>query len=56
MKGLILIGLALNVVFLVVAVPFGRQLGGFGIAWSIGLVLILGYNFWTSFIRKRRRW
>ena len=56
MKALILIGLALNVVFLVVAVPFGRQFGGFGIAWSIGLVLILGYNFWTSFIRKRRRW
>ena len=56
MKALILIGLALNVVFLVVAVPFGRQFGGFGIAWSIGLVLILGYDFWTHFNRNRRRW
>ena len=56
MKALILTGLALSVVFLVVAVPFGRQLGGFGTLWSIGLVLILGFNVWQYVIRNRRRW
>jgi hypothetical protein len=56
MKALILSGLALGVVFLVVAVPFGRELGGFGILWSIGLVLILGFNVWRYLIHNRRRW
>jgi hypothetical protein len=50
------ISLGLSVVFLVVAVPFGSQLGGFGILWSIALALILGYNVWQYLIRNRSRW
>lgn len=56
MKAAILVGMVLSVVFLIVALPFGSQLGGFGVAWSIGLVLIFAYNFWTYFIRNRHRW
>lgn len=56
MKAMILAGLGLNVAFLIVAMPFGRQLGGFGVVWSIGLVLILGYNVWNYLIRNRHRW
>jgi hypothetical protein len=56
MKAMLLVGTGLSVVFLVVALPFGRQLGGFGVIWSIGLVLIFGYNLWTYFIRNRDRW
>lgn len=56
LKAGILVGFVLNLVFLVVAVPFGRQLGGFGVLWSIMLVLIFGYNVWHYLIRNRRRW
>ena len=56
MKAAIIVGMALSVIFLVVMLPFGRQLGGFGIIWSIGLVFIFAYNLWTYFIRNRRRW
>jgi hypothetical protein len=38
------------------AVPFGRQLGGFGVLWSIMLVLIVGHIVWQYLIRNRRRW
>jgi hypothetical protein len=56
MKAMLLVGVALSIVFLIVALPFGRQLGGFGVIWSIALVLIFGYNLWTYFIRNRDRW
>jgi hypothetical protein len=56
MKAAIIVGMGLSVVFLVVALSFGRQLGGFGMLLPIGLLLIFAYNFWTYFIRNRRRW
>jgi hypothetical protein len=56
MKAMLLLGMGLSVLFLVVALPFGRQLGGFGVIWSIGLVSIFVYNLWTYFIRNRDRW
>lgn len=56
MKAAIVIGMGLSIVFLVVALLFGRNLGGVGMLLPIGLVLIFTYNFWTYFIRNRRRW
>ena len=56
MKAMIVVGFGLGVVFLVVGLPFARQLGEFGVVWSIGLVLIFGYNVWDLLIRNRHRW
>lgn len=56
MKAMILVGFGLSLVFLAVAWPFSRQIGGFGSIWLLGLILILGYNFWNYVIRNRHRW
>ena len=56
MKAAIIVGMGLSVVFLIVALLFGRNLGGVGMLLPIGLVLIFAFNFWTYFIRNRHRW
>jgi hypothetical protein len=56
MKAMIIVGFGLSLVFALVAWPFAGRLGGFGLIWSLGLVLILGYNAWKYFIRDRHRW
>jgi hypothetical protein len=56
MKAGIIAGMGLGIVFLVVALPFGSRLGGFGTVWSIALVLIFAFNIWNYFIRNRHRW
>lgn len=56
MKAAIIVGMGLSIVFLIVALLFGRNLGGVGMLLPIVLVLIFAYNFWTYCIRNRRRW
>jgi hypothetical protein len=56
MKAMIVIGLVLTIVFAVVTIPFGSQMGPLGPIWAIGLVAIIGYNAWTYLIRNRDRW
>ena len=56
MKAGIVVGFALSVVFLLVTLPFSRELGTFGVLWSIGLILIIAINVWQYLIRNRRRW
>jgi hypothetical protein len=56
MKAMIIVGFGLSLVFAAVSLPFAGGLGGFGSIWSLGLVLIIGYNAWNWFIRNRHRW
>jgi hypothetical protein len=56
MKAMIILGFGLSLIFAAVALPFAGQLRGFGLIWSVGLVLIIGYNAWNWFIRNRHRW
>jgi hypothetical protein len=56
LKAMIIVGFGLSLVFAAVALPFAGQLTGFGLIWSLGLVLIIGYNAWRFFIRDRHRW
>ena len=56
MKAMIIVGFGLSLVFAAVSLPFAGGLGGFGSIWSLGLVLIIGYNAWNWFIRNRQRW
>jgi len=56
MKATIVVGFVLSIVFAVVAIPFGSQLGSFGQIWAILLIAIIGFNGWTYFIRNRDRW
>jgi hypothetical protein len=56
MKAMIIVGFGLSLVFAAVSLPFAGGLGGFGAAWSVALVLIIGYNAWRYFIRERHRW
>ena len=56
MKGIIIVGFGLSLVFALATLPFAGGLGGFGSLWSVGLVLIIGYNAWKWFVRDRHRW
>jgi hypothetical protein len=56
MKAMIIVGFGLSLVFAAVSLPFAGSLSSFGLIWSVGLVLIIGYNAWKWFIRDRHRW
>jgi hypothetical protein len=56
MKVLIIGGFGLALVFAVVTMPFGSQIGGLGTLWSIAIVAIIAFNAWTYFVRNRGRW
>lgn len=56
MKVAIIGGFGLSIVFLVATRSFASRLGDFGVVWSVLLVLIVGFNAWTYFVRNRHRW